>query len=349
MAYSVSTRTADGVATLDPTLVVLADGDGSVAEVWPALGFNCVRWHVVRRGQPLELLYSDPALFTGARPTRSGIPVLFPFPNRIRGAKFSFGGTEYKLPANDSSGPNAIHGFACRVPWRVVDQGADDGSAWVTGEFRCSADAPESLPLWPADHQMRLTIRLGRGTLRLEAVVTNPDTKPLPWGLGYHPYFRLPFAGTGSAEDCTVSVPARAYWELKANLPTGHTFPVDNARDLTRPRRYGELTLDDVLTDLPKRPPRMDGLFERAAIDGAPGGPLRMFCSPAFRQQVVFTPPHRQAFCVEPYTCTTDAANLENHYAGLGSPFILHEFVDRTGWKVLDPGASETLLVELWV
>ena len=26
---------------------------------------------------------------------------------------------------------------------------------------------------------------------------------------------------------------------------------------------------------------------------------------------VVFTPPHRQAFCVEPYTCVTDAINLQ--------------------------------------
>ena len=35
----------------------------------------------------------------------------------------------------------------------------------------------------------RLTARLGKGTLRLEAEVTNPDTVPLPFGLGYHPYF----------------------------------------------------------------------------------------------------------------------------------------------------------------
>src|SRR5437868_2453751 len=80
MPYSVSTRTAAGVTGLDPTLVVLDDGQGSVAEVWPALGFNCIRWQAVRDGQSLDLLNADPGLINNGRPTRSGIPVLFPFP-----------------------------------------------------------------------------------------------------------------------------------------------------------------------------------------------------------------------------------------------------------------------------
>ena len=82
-------------------------------------------------------------------------------------------------------------------------------------------------PLWPADHTLRLTIRLGKGTLRLEAEVRNPDAKPLPFGLGYHPYFRL-----GDGEESRVEVPAREYWVLEANLPTGERLPVDASRDL---------------------------------------------------------------------------------------------------------------------
>jgi aldose 1-epimerase len=336
MAFSVSSRAAAGVTGLDPTIIVLEDGRGAVAEVWPALGFNCIRWQAVREGQALELLYADPALFSNGRPTRSGIPVLFPFPNRIREGRFSWQGREYSLPCNDSTQKNAIHGFACRVPWRVIDRGASAESAWVTGEFRCSLDAPESRPLWPADQQLRLTIRLGHGTLRLEAVVHNPDSVPLPFGLGYHPYFRLPFSGTTSPEDCTVQVPAAEFWELNESLPTGNRLKVDAGRDLNRPRRVGDLALDDVLTGLPPRPPRTDGLIERAAITGGPGRPMRMFCAPAYREMVVFNPPHRQAFCVEPYTCTTDAINLQAR--GI-----------EVGWLVLEPGATWSAVVELWV
>ena len=41
--------------------------------------------------------------------------------------------------------------------------------------------------------------------------------------------------------------------------------------------------------------------------------------SPTFRDLVVFTPPHRQAFCIEPYTCLPDSIRLatEGHETGL--------------------------------
>ena len=106
----------------------------------------------------------------------------------------------------------------------------------MTGAFRCSIDAPECLAFWPADHEINLTLRLGRGSLRVEAEVRNPDRSRLPFGLGYHPYFRLPFT-SGRAEDCTIDVPAGEYWELVENLPSGERRPVDAARDLNRPRQ----------------------------------------------------------------------------------------------------------------
>jgi aldose 1-epimerase len=316
MIYEVTTRIAEGVTGRDPTVYVLTGPGGARAEVWPALGFNVISW--------LDVLYADPALFTGGRPTRSGIPVLFPFPNRIRGGRFSWAGKEYTLETNDPAKKNAIHGFACRNPWRVVGHGANEESAWITGEFVCSRDGGYRREMWPADHAIRLTARLGKGTLRLEAEVTNPDTVDLPFGLGYHPYFRLP-------PETFVEVPAEQYWRLEENLPDGEKLPVDAARDLNRRRTLSELSLDDVLTALPARAPRIDGLIERAHM-----GRVRMFCSAAFREMVVFTPPHRQAFCTEPYTCTTDAINLQAR--GVDAGLI-----------VLPPGGVWRGDVELWV
>src|SRR5262249_26194002 len=82
----------------DGTVVVLEESSGSArAEIWPALGCNCYRWQVVRGGRPLELLYADPQLFANGRPTRSGIPVLFPFPNRIRDGRFQWDGRTFQL------------------------------------------------------------------------------------------------------------------------------------------------------------------------------------------------------------------------------------------------------------
>jgi aldose 1-epimerase len=259
---------------------------------------------------------------------------LFPFPNRIRDGRFSWDGKTYQLPCNDSTGKMAIHGFACRRPWRVVGSGADATAAWVTGEFRGSLDAPDCVALWPADYVLRVTYRLSKNCLRVEAEVANPDMKPLPFGLGYHPYFRLPFTPEGKSDDCRVSVAARSCWKLEDCLPTGERLPVDAKRDLNNPRRYGDLQLDDVLTDVPATATDPTGLFECATIEGASGVTLRVHCSPTFRELVVYTPGHRQAFCVEPYTCATDAVNLQAR--GIDA-----------GWLVLPPGERWTSVVEM--
>jgi aldose 1-epimerase len=314
----------------------LEDAAGDAAEVRPDLGFNCYRWQAARGGKTLDLLFADDSLLgPGGRPTRGGIPILFPFPNRIRDARFQWGGRDWALPATDSNGRNAIHGFACRRAWRVAGQGADQNKAWLTGEF-ASADAPEVRGLWPADYRLRVTYLLMDGALRLLAELTNPDDKPLPFGLGYHPYFRLPFSGAGSSDDSLVSVPARSFWELDQSLPTGKRLAVDAGRDLNRPRRLAELKLDDVLTDLPAdAAPDPSGSLERSRLVSE-GATLKLSCSPTFREMVVFTPPHRRAFCVEPYTCPTDAVNLQ----GRG--------VDA-GWLTLPPGGQWAAVVDLTI
>lgn len=331
MPFSVHSQRHPDVTGRDPTLYVLEDGAGGRAEIWPALGFNCYRWQVQRGGQSLELLYQAPDLFPNGRPTRSGIPVLFPFPNRIRDGRFTWDGHTYQLPLDDPARKNAIHGFACHHAWRIAAQGADASSAWITGVFRCSQDGPDSRPLWPADHEIQLTYRLTSGSLRLEAEVYNPDRVNLPFGLGYHPYFRMPFSATATADESLLSVPARSVWKLEESLPTGERVPVDASCDLNQPRRFGELHVDTILTDLPATSEEMP---ERATLQGTPGAILHLHAGHEFRDLVVFTPPHREAFCVEPYTCTTDAINLQAR--GI-----------ETGWRVLPPGQRWRAVVEL--
>jgi aldose 1-epimerase len=311
---------------------VLSGPDGDLAMVCPALGFNCFRWRSGRNGAGAELLFATPTFLDGDRPTRSGVPVLFPFPNRIRDGRFTWEGKEYQLPLNDPAGKNAIHGFACRRPWRVLDHGADADGAWLIGEFHCSADDPESRPLWPADHRIRLTCRLLPGDLQLEATVDNPDQVPLPFGLGFHPYFRPPGADPDIA---LVQAAAGQYWELWESLPTGERVPADELRDLRAPRRLRGLQLDDVLTDLGDLESLCDLPLRASLRDGGAGSGLDLYTAADFRELVVFTPPHRQAVCLEPYTCTTDAINLQQRGTD-------------AGLRVLAPGESWTGVVQVW-
>ncbi len=314
MPFQVRTERRPTTSNLDGTVVLLEDRAGEArAEIWPAFGFNCYQWQVLRHSRKLDLLYADPQLFHNSSPTRSGIPILFPFPNRIRAGRFTWEGKPYQLPLNDSAKKNAGHGFVCRRPWRVVEQGANDQAAWVTGEFHGARDAPETLAYWPADYRIRITYRLSKDRLHQEAQVENPDDKTLPFGLGYHPYFRLPLVSGGNAAQCAVVVPAASYWELQESLPTGVRRPVDAGRDLNTWRSCSELTLDDILTDLGRlASTEAPGLVQRGRLREMPGHiEMRLLCSPAFREMVMFTPSHREAICLEPYTCTTDAINLQ--------------------------------------
>lgn len=43
----------------------------------------------IRKSQAIGVHSLDPTLLQGARPTRSEIPVLFPFPTHIRDGKFT--------------------------------------------------------------------------------------------------------------------------------------------------------------------------------------------------------------------------------------------------------------------
>ena len=328
MRFQITSEHRPNAFGIDDRVIILADAENRL-EIWPALGLNAYRWQVA--GQ--ELLYRHPAFFTERKPTRTGFPILFPFPNRIRDGRFVWKGKAYQLPVNDPANKNAIHGFAVNRAWRIIDQSAGAEGASITGEFHGSKDAADTLALWPADYRLRVTYRLFDHVLRVEAEVDNPDTKPLPFGLGYHPYFAVaPFGGVQAA----ITAGAQKYWELAQNLPTGRLLDVDPARDLRAGREYASLQLDDVLTDL--------NAFAYDAQDGlgmigvirhpSQERLLTLWVTADFRNLVAFTPPHREAICLEPYTCTTDAINLQA--GGI-----------EAGWRVLAPGERWHGIVEM--
>ena len=82
-------------------IIELVDRDaGTRAKVLASFGFNCYSLQAMHAGKPVELLWSVPNFESGLeRPSRSGIPILFPFPGRIAGTTFRFQGRDYPLEA----------------------------------------------------------------------------------------------------------------------------------------------------------------------------------------------------------------------------------------------------------
>ena len=302
----------------DMTVITIRDHlSGSTARIAPEQGFNCFEFRARVGDQTVDVLDSVPGFEAGGqRASASGIPILFPFPNRIRSGRFSWNGQEYVLPGTDKWG-NAIHGLCMDRPWRVIEQSDD----FVTGQFQLSVDAPDRRSLWPSDFLIEVDYELVHARLRARFRISNPGQQSLPWGLGTHPYFKLPFGRESQYGDCLVEVPARKRWELENCLPTGRLLDLDENTDLRDGAYLSVLKLDDVYTDLDSEGPQ----FDCVVLDEAAGLQVTLTCPPIFREIVAFTPPNRSAVCLEPYTCPTDAVNLSA--AG-------HD----VGWRVLGPG-----------
>lgn len=279
--------------------IVIQDAEsGATAQIQPVAGFNCFSFQARVHDRPVEALWYEPAFAAGeGRPSRSGMPVLFPFGGRIKDARYTFSGKQYHVTSAGDNGPNAIHGFVFNRPWRVLETAADR----VTGAFQGSIDAPETLRDWPSDYRIEVTYTVSGASLLIDVTLSNPDDATLPYVLGLHPYFRVPLGGD-SADACLVTVPAARYWPLEQSLPTGEERKVDATRDLRTPRSYADLTLDDVMTGLIAT----DGQIETIVEDPRSGVRLRQSFTDDHHFCIVFTPPHREAIAIEPYTGSPD-------------------------------------------
>ena len=310
--------------------IVISGPGGSSASIAAELGFNCYEFKSsTTGGGVVDVIDSEPGFIDGnKRPSANGIPLLFPFPNRIRQGRFRWDSKDYDLPEDkvgyDGDG-NAIHGFCLDRPWRVVNR--SDHS--VTGEFQLSIDAPDRREFWPADFIIQVTYAVDGPALRSDIRIINPDSKPLPWGFGTHAYFKLPLGPESDPKHCLIQADASKQWPLTACLPDGSPGPVSASADLRDGAYYDVLKLDDVLSGLPDSP-----TIETKILDEAAGIQVTQKFDSNFRELVVFTPPWTKAVCMEPYTCVTDAINLQQ----MG--------VDA-GWRVLEPGQEFKTTIEI--
>jgi aldose 1-epimerase len=303
MPFTVRTTPVSAGGTTDTAYVLSDTADTVRAEVWPGFGFNCLRWQIRQPdGSWGNVLYTAQDWDTNPVPTRSGHPILFPFPNRLERGRFTFDGKEYQLPLNESTGTHAIHGFTPRTRWRVVGAGGEKGHAFVSGQLQLSKDLPGAT--WPGDFVITVTYELHQSALVVDCLVENVGTGPLPFGLGYHPYFAVPDVPDATADEMTLTAPTGELWEANGGIPTGQRLPVPAEFDFRTAHPIGVTHLDTLYTTGTKLPTVSRLSHPRSA------GTLHISAPADFRELVLFTSPHRKAVAIEPYTCASNAANL---------------------------------------
>jgi aldose 1-epimerase len=154
-------------------LLAVADGPIRV-ELLPAVGGRLHRLQAF--GHELLRTPDDPAAHT-RDPFRWGAYVMAPWCNRIAAVPTDVDGDTVSLPSNFPDG-TAIHGQVYDARWDV----ASDQSLSISGGGNG----------WPWPYRCSLRVTIADAVVTIDQSLTNLADRPMPGGLGLHPWFRRP-------------------------------------------------------------------------------------------------------------------------------------------------------------
>jgi aldose 1-epimerase len=160
----------------------------------PGAGMLCCSLR--HRGE--ELLAQNAGVATYAeRGKTMGIPLLYPWANRLAGFEYSVAGRKVALPhdrtriALDGNGL-PIHGvIGGRLHWELVSAPGPAGDA-LEARLSWSEAEPELFELFPFRHDLSYEARLADGRLDVRVTVHACGTDVVPMAFGLHPYLSLP-------------------------------------------------------------------------------------------------------------------------------------------------------------
>ena len=282
-----------------PVTIVLRKGDLKLALAPSVGGAIAGFW-----ADGLALLRETPEQALRERLVRqsSGYP-LIPYSNRIAQGRFRFDGVDHRLALNFGDHPHSVHGNAWQRPWRVED--ADEARCRLAFVHRPSGEEAMG---WPFAYRAEQVFEVSADGFTVALSLENQDGRPMPAGLGLHPFFpkrpgvRLQFAADEVFLNGDDALPVRA-------VPVPAEWDYRSLRDL------GDPGLDNCFS----------GFSGKAEILFEPEGTaLRIDADPVFGHVVVYVPSGRDFFAVEPVSHVNNAINRPD--------------IPDNGLKVLQPG-----------
>jgi galactose mutarotase-like enzyme len=285
------------------TVRITSPGGETEAEFVPGAGLVCSSL----RHRGVELL--DPGQGVEAYAQRGktmGIPLLYPWANRLSRPGYAASGASVQLPAAEGRYPTdpaglPIHGA---LPGDMVwdAQADDEGTLRAVLEW----DAPGLRELFPFTHRLEREATVTETGLTLTTTVHAGADDRVPVAFGYHPYLTL--AGS-----------ERAGWQVDLGATQrlsldGHMIPTGERTPLThRDFLLADGSWDDGLAGLETPAQFLVSDGERA---------LSVSFETGYDWAQVYAPPGHDYICFEPMTAPTDALN------------------SGEGLTVIDPGES---------
>ncbi len=245
---------------------------------------------LTHRGE--ELLRFPETIESAARSgTSVGIPLNYPYANRLRGEGYTALGRTVALdPASpwlitDWNGV-ILHG----VRWALLDWTQQDASeTHVTSRLRW--DRPELLAVFPFPHEVEMRATLDEGGLTVETTVHANTGEDVPVSFGFHPYIALPGVPRDRWRLVLPDMQALVLDELLIPVGEREDFPAyDN--------RLADLDFDHGFAFVTPRP--------RMSIAGG-GRRIDVEFLEGFRYAQIYAPPAHDYISLEPMTAPANA------------------------------------------
>ena len=221
-----------------------------------------------------------------------GIPLLYPWANRLAGFEYELLGKrveldpESPLMERDQNGL-PIHGLLRTwAEWQVL--GNEEDRLDVSVDFGAH---PDLLAAFPFPHELRLEARLEGTRLEITTSVNANQGSAVPVAFGYHPYFTVPGV---PRQEWLIEVPVSESLVLDDRMiPTGERRPVHGLDG-----RLDDRSFDDGYASV-----------EHALPFAVTGGDLRIEVrfDERFPFAQVYSPPGAEFICFEPMTAPTNA------------------------------------------
>ena len=224
--------------------------------------------------------------------------LLFPFPNRLSGGKYSFENQHFQFPINDFGRPNALHGLIHNKKFKLIERGNDFLS------FQYESRGEELY--FPFRYRLEVTYRVKENEIELEVKIKNIGNGNMPCGFGWHPYFDISL----SHESCRLKMPIVNKIEVDEQLiPTNEEVLDKEFKDF---QSIYEKRIDTCY--------RLKRIAERSSVflNYPDLGTVEIWQDDHCPFIQVFKPDER-TIAIEPMTCGIDAFNSKEGLKVLGS------------------------------
>lgn len=262
--------------------------------------------HLRRSGRDLVVPFDAEAGLPGGWQGKT----LVPWPNRVAGAAYTYGGTQYRLACNEPETGAALHGLVGWSDFGIKERTASElvlelvlpasyGYPWSLGVIvRYTLQAQEGLAV------SITTTNLG-GALPAPAIPGAPQEDgvllPAPYGVSWHPYLTR----SVPIDQCVLSLPAQRILEVDplTLAPVGERCVEGTDWDWREGREVGRTSTDHAYAGLPQGP-------WQVRLSGGPS-PYSVVMEARAPWAQLYTAEHlgRPGVAVEPMTCPPNAFN----------------------------------------